>query len=230
MKPLLPSFKVPLPFNKDHYERLAWAQNKGICGVDEVGRGCLAGPVVTAAVLLPPGIQTELFKDSKILSPAQREHAFSYISKNAVYSYAIMSNQEIDRYNIWQATLKCMRRAIIQLFNCHSRLPEHIVVDAMPVSLVGSVYQSIPLYYFIKGEQHSSAIAAASIIAKVIRDRMMVRMEHTLPGYKFGQHKGYSTQVHKASLDLFGHSFIHRISFIDHLPQFQNISSLQIAD
>ncbi|MGC2310272.1 MAG: ribonuclease HII [Candidatus Babeliaceae bacterium] len=206
-------------FKKDFYEQTAWAQNQVIAGVDEVGRGCLAGPVVAAALILHPGKKSRLIKDSKLLTPEELQKSYAWIIKNSWSSLAVMNHRLIDRVNIYQATLLAMKRASIQLLSTVPLKPNLFVVDAMPLSL--NAFEG-DIIHFIYGESKSSSIAAASIVAKVTRDRIMRTIAHSIPGYLFENHKGYSTPTHKRYIKELGKSFLHRITFIDHLDSFSD--------
>lgn len=205
-------------FRKNHFEHQAWAQGSLICGIDEVGRGCLAGPVVTAAVMLPANKLSPLLKDSKIMSSEEREKAALWIQKHCWYGLGAVHHRLIDQHNIWHATLIAMKRALVNLLSIAPARPSAIVIDAMPLQLFDTSYNDIPVYYFPFGERKSSSIAAASIIAKVHRDAMMTRIDDVFPGYKLGQHKGYSTPLHKRILRE-GHPqlVIHRQNFLKHV-------------
>ncbi len=201
-------------FIKDFYEKQAWHQNSTVLGIDEVGRGCLAGPVVAAAVIMPPFKKNNLIKDSKLLDHQELNKAYTWITKHCWYGVGIVHHRLIDRINIYQASLQAMSRAMSQLLTSCPSQPEVILVDAMPLQVSGFSGNVIS---FIHGEKKSSSIAAASIIAKVTRDRLMETMDLAIPGYDLKDHKGYSTKKHKLLLDTAGPSFIHRISFIDHI-------------
>jgi len=196
------------------FEKSAWRIKATVCGIDEVGRGCLAGPLVTAAVILPAGKTNKLLKDSKIMSEADRIKAYAWIKKNCFYGIGIASNRLVDRHNIWQTTLIAMEKAVINLMAITPVIPVAFLVDAMPLKLANSVYNTIPVYHFPKGEQKSCSIAAASIIAKVWRDELVKRMDNSFPGYALAEHKGYATQKHRVSLRTQNISLIHRISFL----------------
>jgi len=211
-----------LIFRKNAFEHAAWAQNRLICGVDEVGRGCLAGPLVTAAVLLHPGKKSRLIKDSKLLTAQERLKAYAWITRHSWYGIGIVHHRLIDQYNIWQATLIAMKKAVIHALALAPSTPEFILIDAMPLSLAHTSYAEIPVRNFIKGESKSDSIAAASIIAKVTRDAMMNRFDTLFPGYHLAQHKGYSTPLHKESLRHQQYSIIHRKSFLRHIPTLDN--------
>ena len=203
----IPSFK------KNQFETLAWSEGKSIIGVDEVGRGCLAGPVVVAAVALTTHKRSRLLKDSKEMTEEERLIAYQWIIENSHHGLSIIDHRLIDRHNIYQATLRCMQRAVAQLMVTTHLKPSLIVVDAMPLKLD---YFQGDIHYFNFGESKSVSIAAASIIAKVTRDKLMQRLETIIPGYEFSKHKGYSIPRHKGYIHTYGHSIIHRHSFIDH--------------
>ena len=159
---------------KNQFETDAWAQNRVVCGIDEVGRGCLAGPLVTAAVILPPHKLSPLLKDSKVLTEAERLKAFAWINKYCWYGVGIVHNRIVDKHNIWHATLIAMKRALLHALSACPQTPQAILIDAMPLELSDTSYNGIPVHYFPQGERKSSSIAAASIVAKVKRDAMMI--------------------------------------------------------
>ncbi len=178
-----------------------------IAGVDEAGRGPLAGPVVAAAVILPPEVEIEGLNDSKKLTSARREALFSVITQTALsYCVSGASVEEIESLNILQATFLAMRRAVEGL----SVPVDLLLIDGnqMPGGL------SVPARTVVKGDGRSASIAAASILAKVTRDRYMVQMDTQYPGYGFAQHKGYGTKAHYAALAQKGLSPLHRPSFL----------------
>ena len=189
------------------YEREAWEKGfKLVAGVDEVGRGPLAGPVLAAAVILPQEVSINGINDSKKLSPAKRDILFEEVKKQAVcWSVGIATVAEIDRLNILQASLLAMQRAVYSLNNS----PEYVLVDAVQIPEV-----SLPQLPIIKGDGKSISIAAASIVAKVTRDRMMERFDREYPQYGFAGHKGYGTPGHLKALKVNGISPLHRRSFI----------------
>jgi ribonuclease HII len=205
--------KKPL-FKKNFYEDQAWLDNRIVCGIDEVGRGCLAGPLVAAAVILPRYKTHRLLKDSKLLTEQEREKAYRWITAHCHYGIGILHPRIIDCYNIWQTTLLGMKKALVHLLVQAPEHPAAILVDAMPLKVEDTGYPTIPVHHFIKGESKSSSIAAASIIAKVSRDRLMRQLETIFPGYSFSSHKGYSTDRHKTALTLQGPTIIHRMSFL----------------
>jgi ribonuclease HII len=204
-------------FNKNLFEKTAWEAQKSIIGVDEVGRGCLAGPLVTAAAILPIGRAHPLLKDSKAMTPQERDRAFIWIDKHCIYSVSILHNRAIDTLNIWHATLWAMKRAVLQLLASHNRHIGAILVDAMPLSLADTHVKDVPVHHFPFGESKSSSIAAASIVAKVTRDRLMGRMGQYFPAYALEQHKGYGTPEHRYAIMQHGHSIIHRESFLSNI-------------
>jgi len=189
------------------YENDLYSQGvQYIAGVDEVGRGPLAGPVVTAAVILPRNFDVLGVDDSKKLSEKKREELFDRIKEKAVcYAIGMADEKRIDRINILEATKEAMAQAIRGL----KITPDHILIDALTLKDV-----DIPQTGIVKGDASSVSIAAASILAKVTRDRMMVEYEKTYPGYDFAHNKGYGTKAHYAGLDQQGISPIHRRSFL----------------
>jgi ribonuclease HII len=196
-----------------HFEATAWATNEFICGIDEVGRGCLAGPLMTAAVILPQNTSFELLQDSKMLCEADRLKAYSWIKSNAWYATGIVHHRMIDDHNIWQATLIGMKKALMHLLATAPHRPSAIVIDAMPLKLGDTGYANIPVHSFCKGESLSASIAAASIVAKVKRDALMKRLNILFPGYYFADHKGYATEKHTIALWSKPKSIIHRSTF-----------------
>ncbi|HXW86556.1 MAG TPA: ribonuclease HII, partial [Candidatus Bathyarchaeia archaeon] len=199
---------------KNQFEFSHWELGKLVCGIDEVGRGCLAGPVVTAAVILPRHKIYRGIKDSKIMTPEERQKTFAWIAKNCFYSVGIAHHRIIDQHNIWHATLIAMKKALINLLAIVTQEPSVILVDAMPLNLLDTHYKNIPVNYFPFGEQKSSSIAAASIVAKVTRDALMDLMDPLFPGYHFNNHKGYSTAKHKKALSTLNHTIIHRQEYL----------------
>jgi ribonuclease HII len=189
-----------------NFERLLWKSGvKSIAGVDEVGVGPLAGPVVAAAVVFPPGTELAGIDDSKRLDPEQRAQMETAIRGTAVAIGIGMGDvEEIDRLNIYHAALLAMRRAVEAL----PSMPEHILVDARTIPGVAAPQNS-----FFKGDGINFSIAAASIIAKTHRDRLMEGLENQYPGYGFAQHKGYGTPEHQSAIRELGPCPIHRRSF-----------------
>lgn len=177
-----------------------------ICGIDEVGRGPLAGPVMAAAVILPKDCQILYINDSKQVNEKKREELYDIIMEQAVSTgIGVVSPQRIDEINILQATYEAMRQAINNL----TIKPDILLNDA--VTIPGIAYQQIPI---IKGDAKSISIAAASIIAKVTRDRLMVQYDSLMPEYCFASNKGYGCAKHIKALQEIGPSPIHRKSFI----------------
>ena len=175
-----------------------------VCGVDEAGRGPLAGPVVAAAVILTPARIPEGLNDSKALSSKQRELLLNMIEKNAQIGIGIAEPEEIDRLNILGATLIAMRRAVLAL----PELPEMALIDGNKLPDLPCEAQAI-----VKGDSRSLSIAAASIVAKVTRDRLMIEADRRYPGYSLAGHKGYPTKAHMEAVTRLGASPIHRRSF-----------------
>ncbi len=187
------------------FERL-YADCALICGIDEAGRGPLAGPVVAGAAILPKDLTILYLNDSKKLSEKHREELFLEVKEKAVsWSVGIASPERIDEINILQATYEAMRQAIAGL---HA-VPDILLNDA--VTIPGIDIRQIPI---IKGDAKSVSIAAASVLAKVTRDHMMVEYDTLYPEYGFAKHKGYGTAAHIAAIKEFGPTPIHRRTFI----------------
>jgi ribonuclease HII len=176
-----------------------------VAGVDEVGRGCLAGPVVAAAVVLNPARYVPRVCDSKTVTALERERLFDKITRTAVaWSVAAADPAEIDRINIHQASLRAMQRAVLAL----CPMPDCVLVDAFRIPDLLMAQRAV-----IHGDSRCTAIAAASIVAKVTRDRMMQVLHGLDPRYGFDRHKGYATRVHLEAVARFGYSDVHRRSF-----------------
>lgn len=194
---------------KDMWEIEAQCFAKGysvVCGVDEAGRGPLAGPVCAAAVILPPHLEIPGLDDSKKLSDKRRRELFPIIQKEAIsYGVAFASHEEIDTVNILQATFLAMERAIRQL----TVRPDLALIDGNRETDFG-----LPVQTVVRGDSLSASIAAASVLAKVTRDDYMLKMAEEYPEYGFEIHKGYGTQAHYAALRTFGPCDIHRKSFL----------------
>lgn len=202
------------PLDRWAFERLLWQQGlMWIAGVDEVGRGPLAGPVVAAAAILPAawetrGLPPELdgLNDSKQLTVAKREQYFEFLAVCEVvhYAIAVIDHLIIDEINILQATHRAMNQALAQL----KQSPQHVLVDGNHVKSI-----PFPQTAIVKGDSLSYSIAAASVLAKVTRDRMMIEFDRQWPAYGFAEHKGYPTPAHLANLRTHGPCEIHRRSF-----------------
>ena len=180
---------------------------KLICGIDEVGRGCLAGPVYASAVILPKNFTSEIIKDSKKLSEKKRLLAFEEIKKNALYwSFGSVTPKEIDTINIQNATHLAMHKAI----NGLGVVPEHLLIDGNTFEN----YEQIPHTCVIKGDNKFLPIAAASIVAKVIRDKYMTEIHDNYPHYKWDSNKGYGSKHHIDSIQSKGITPHHRSTFL----------------
>ena len=180
-----------------------------ICGVDEAGRGPLAGPVCAAAVILPPNLEIPGLDDSKKLTDKRRRELFPLIKEQAIaYGIAFATHEEIDEINILQATYLAMERAIGSL----TVRPELALIDGNRAKDFG-----LPVQTVVKGDSLSASIAAASILAKVTRDDYMEEIAKTYPQYGFAVHKGYGTKLHYEKLAQFGPSPIHRMTFLKKL-------------
>jgi len=176
-----------------------------VAGVDEVGRGCLAGPVVAAAVVLHPDRHIPGVCDSKVVPAVERERLYDRIIAQAVaWGVAAADPSEIDRINIHQASLRAMQRAVLSLVP----LPDIVLVDAFRVPDLPMAQRGV-----LHGDRRCSAIAAASIVAKVTRDRQMLELHDRDPRYGFDRHKGYATADHLDAVARFGYSEVHRRSF-----------------
>jgi ribonuclease HII len=176
-----------------------------VAGVDEVGRGCLAGPVVAAAVVLHPDRHIQGICDSKLVPAVEREKLYDRIIGAAVsWGVAAADPAEIDRINIHQASLRAMQRAVLAL----APLPDIVLVDAFRVPDLPMAQRGV-----LHGDRRCSAIAAASIVAKVTRDRQMLELHGRDPRYGFDRHKGYATADHLDAVARFGYSEVHRRSF-----------------
>ena len=175
-------------------------------GLDEVGRGCLAGPVVAAAVILPRDYTHPILNDSKQLSAKQREQVKTDIERDALtWAIAEVSHQDIDRINILKASFLAMHRAVNSLLI----LPEHLLVDGNRFV----AYPMIPHTCIVKGDAQYLSIAAASVLAKVYRDELMERLGREFPAYGWAQNVGYPTPAHRAAIRQFGPTKYHRMSF-----------------
>ena len=201
------------------YEKKAYKNGAEIiAGIDEAGRGPLAGPVVAAAAILPRTFRRhKTLTDSKQLSEQQREEIYAELTSLPEFYWAVgVSDVEvIDQYNILRATWRAMQIALDHLYI----YPDHVLVDGLRVPLMGVKQTAI-----VKGDAKSYSIAAASVIAKVTRDRMMVKLHEQFPQYNFAQHKGYGTPEHLAALGQYGPSPVHRKSFA---PVWQTIEPVQ---
>ena len=176
-----------------------------VAGVDEVGRGCLAGPVVAGAVILNPDRYIPRICDSKTVTALERVRLFEKITRNAIaWGVALADPPEIDTINIHQASLRAMQRAVMKL----NPLPDFVLVDAFRVPDLLMAQRKV-----VHGDVRCTAIAAASILAKVTRDRMMLELHAQDPRYGFDRHKGYATRDHLDAVSRFGYSDAHRRSF-----------------
>lgn len=187
------------------YERRFWGRDLFVAGVDEAGRGPLAGPVVAAVVVLPPGVSVDGADDSKRLGAAVREELFDAIVARArCVGVGAASVREIDRINILQATTRAMRRALERL----DAQPCHVVVDGRPVAGLGWEHEAV-----VGGDARIHSVGCASIVAKVTRDRLMRRLAVRYPGYGWETNMGYGTAQHRAAIRTHGLTPHHRLSF-----------------
>lgn len=203
-------FDTPTPDLYHFEQQLRQDGYRIIAGIDEAGRGPLAGPVVAAAVIIAPDSRIEGVNDSKQLSEQQREHLFELITSQAEgVGIGIVDAGEIDRINILQATRMAMRCAVEQL----ATMPDCLLIDG--ITRIDSPLRQLTIK---QGDSRSASIAAASIIAKVTRDRMMLEYDQLYPGYGFARHKGYGSTAHYAALRQLGPCPIHRVTFRGVLP------------
>jgi len=188
----------------DKYEKKLFKQYKYIGGIDEAGRGPLAGPVVAATVILPKTFKNSTLNDSKKLTPKQRDILYDIITEQALaIGISVIDSTVIDEINIYEATKVAMLNSIKEL----SIKPDYLLIDHMPLDL------DIPHESIVKGDQLSYTIAAASVIAKVTRDRIMQELDQLHPEYGFKNHKGYGTKAHKEALEKHGITKHHRKSY-----------------
>ncbi len=186
----------------NEYERPYWLKQQLVIGVDEAGRGPMAGPCVVCGVILPAYYEHPMINDSKKLSKKQRNLCFADIMRDAIKVIVeVISPETIDRFNIYRATQLAMQSIVKQA--------QHVaLIDAMPIMT------TIETHSIIKGDQKSISIAAASIVAKVIRDAIMISADQVYPKYGFKSHKGYPTKQHKQAMIKYGQTIIHRKSFV----------------
>ena len=189
------------------YEQIAHEKGyKVVCGIDEAGRGPLAGPVFAAAVILPENYSHPILNDSKKLSEKKRDEVYEDIIKDAVsYSVGIATEQEIDEINILNATFLAMKRAVEGL----NQKPDFAYIDGNQYPKTGVKEETI-----VKGDGKCISVAAASIIAKVSRDRFMLEIDKEYPEYQFSKHKGYGTKLHYEMIEKYGVSKVHRRTFL----------------
>ena len=187
----------------DEYEKIYWPKGEEILGIDEAGRGPLCGPLVVAGCILPISFESELIDDSKRLSAKKRKKAFKEILDNALYyNVKIVSNRRIDELNIYKATQSAMEKIAKEAF------AKIVLTDAMPLNIEDK--KVIPI---VKGDHKSINIAAASIIAKVIRDGIMMKLDEKYPEYELRKHKGYPTKRHLELLSRYGLKNFYRKSY-----------------
>ncbi len=187
----------------NQYENLYWDKNQYVIGIDEAGRGPLAGPVVVAGVIFPIGYDSKDIYDSKKLSLKKREELYKVILEDALYyNIQIVDEKDVDKYNIYQATKMANERIVLDS-KC-----QVVLTDAMKLQL-----ENYTVYPIIKGDQKSCSIAAGSILAKVTRDHIMDEYDAIYPQYGFKKHKGYPTKAHLQALQQYGPCPIHRFSY-----------------
>lgn len=188
-------YKYEEELNKEGY--------KFICGCDEAGRGPMAGPLVASGVILPIGYKLDYLDDSKKLTPKKRDELFDIIKRDAIaYEIEVISVEDVDKLNVYEASKIAMTRCVERL-----KQTDYVLTDCMPLDI------EIPVLSLIKGDSKSASIAAASILAKVTRDRIMEELDKEYPEYEFKKHKGYVTKRHLELLNIYGVSPVHRVSF-----------------
>lgn len=200
-----------------HEKRLTLEGRLKIAGIDEAGRGPLAGPVVAAACILPPKVYFQGLNDSKQVAPVERERLFNELTSHpgVKFGIGISDVAAIDRFNILQATVLAMRQAV----NALPEPPDYLLIDGKYLPSF-----EIPAEAIVEGDAKSASIAAASILAKVTRDRIMTELDSRRPEYGFAKHKGYGTRDHLAAIQKFGACPIHRQSF----TTIQNLKQLEM--
>ncbi|GAB4338533.1 MAG: ribonuclease HII [Desulfobulbaceae bacterium] len=200
----------PDPADTFQYERALMAAGyPRVAGVDEAGRGPLAGPVVAGCVILPPDCDYSLFRDSKVLTPDTRQELYDYLATcGASVGCCAVEPVEIDRINILQASLQAMAGAVIEVASQLESGPDFLLVDGKFTAPL-----ALPQQALIKGDSRSASIAAASIVAKVVRDRIMEEYHQAYPEYDFARNKGYPTREHKKAIREYGPCPIHRRTF-----------------
>lgn len=196
-----------------------------VAGVDEAGRGALAGPMVAAAVILPEGFDLDGIRDSKLLSPAQREQAYARIAAEAIVAVVKAEPATIDSRGLHRCNIALLRRAV----NALDPPPDYALTDGFPVPRM-----PCPSLAIKKGDAVAATVAAASIMAKVTRDRIMVKLHRRYPEFGFDQHKGYGTAEHMETIDRLGPTRVHRLSFAGvgqaALPGFGTVSVVRVPE
>lgn len=216
-------FDQKIKIIKNSLEQEAWKNDICLAGIDEAGRGPLCGPVVVAGAILPHNNAPDFLVDSKTIPEKKRNAAFEWVTQNCIYTLVIVNHHEIDEYNIYRATMNGMRQVYFQLADlcrlAHKSAPQHLVIDAMPLP---PPQEHVQIFAMPRAESASSSVAAASIVAKVMRDRLMQSYDNIFNGYGFAQHKGYGTSLHAQKIRECGPSLIHRKLFIRNIMNSQS--------
>lgn len=202
---------------KNSFEKKAWASNSYVCGIDEAGRGCLFGPLVAACAIVPPHTKKSFLKDSKQLSAKEREQAYTWITQHCIYAAVFIKPHTIDNVNIYNATKKAMIQSFMHVAEMVPNITRitHLVTDAMPLTIPAPyMHNKLHIHSPIKAESISCSVAAASIIAKVTRDRFIKRIAHLFNTFDIAKHKGYGTKDHVTSIQTNGLSVLHRKTFV----------------
>jgi len=205
------------PISKNYFEKQAWQRNGYVCGIDEAGRGSLAGPLVVAAAILPQRTDKKNLKDSKVMSKQERESAYKWIVQNALTSVVTVDIQTIETKNIYNATRQAMIKAFLQvkiLFTLEIGEITHLVTDAVALPRQSGIPEQ---HHPVRAESISPSVAAASIVAKVFRDKLMAKLGHSFPAFAFDQHNGYGTEQHAQEIKMYGATIVHRKSFLSNL-------------
>jgi ribonuclease HII len=212
--------------NKKNSRRKIMENNLYECGIDEVGRGSLSGPLVISAVLLPANLTNKLLRDSKVMNEDERNKAYSWITMNCMHSVVFIGVHTINKINIYEATKYGMKKAFIQLIEKYSiniSQVTSLVTDAVPIILPSSyTHKNLSIINPPHAESLYPAVAAASIIAKVTRDALMKKLARVFPLFSIEKHKGYGAAVHIDAIRRHGPSIIHRRSFLSKIVTMEN--------
>ena len=203
---------------KNCLENKAWLNNNYICGIDEVGRGCLFGPLVVSAVVLPLNTNQTFLHDSKVMIRKDREKAYDWIKQNCFFTKIFVDVYTIEKINIYNATRFAMKKAFIQLLEIvpfEIEKIKYLITDAVKINLCKNFrHKNLEIFNPTKAESKSCSVAAASIFAKVTRDRFIEKISKDFPNFNLFKHKGYGTKIHTSAIKEFGLSIMHRKSFV----------------
>jgi ribonuclease HII len=210
-----------------NFEKTAWSTSSYVCGIDEAGRGCLFGPLVTSAAIVPQNTKERFLKDSKVMSEKERLFAYEWIKKNCFFSTVLVDPLTIEKQNIYKATQNAMKKSFIQLVEIVPfalQKIKYVITDAMPLKL-DDIYkhETLELFNPTHAESISCSVAAASIVAKVTRDLLVKKLSKSFPQFELERHKGYGTKIHINKIEKHGISILHRKSFIKNHEQQKTI-------